>query len=1015
MPTTSGDSVRRAHRANGKLVTTPRSVAMAGRHSEPLEQRPLPARAPARGDAQTAGPVAAMSNGDRGPAALLGRRHERNALDRLLERVWAGKGQVLVLRGEPGVGTSALLEYLVGRSSGCRVARAAGVESEMELAYAGLHQLCAPVLELRERLPAPQRDALATAFGLSAEPPSDRFVVGLALLGLLSQVAGERPLVCVVDDAQWLDKASALALAFAARRLQTQPIGLVLAVHAPGEVRELSGLPELEVGGLSDADARALLDSVLLGRLDERVRDRVVSESRGNPLTLLEFARGLAPAQRAGGFALPDVMPSVNRIEQRFAPRLESLPIQTRRLLLLAAAEPLGDVSVLWRAAGRLGLGADAAAPAQDAGLLDIGARVRFRHPLVRPAVYRGASPPDRRQAHRALAEATDPEVDPDRRAWHRAHAANGPNEDVAAELERSAGRAAARGGVAAAAAFLGRATELTPDPASRGRRALNAAQTKLQAGGFEQAVSMLVTAETGPLDEVQRARIDLTRARIAFANGRGGEASALLLAAARTLEPLDVGLARETYLEAFSAAMLGGQPAGGPGLLEVAQAAREAPPAPHAHKADMLLDALTVRLTDGYAAAARRSAQALRALCDDDDFVQEGPRWLWLASATAADLWDDERWDALSARHVKMAREAGALGELPLALDSRVYVHLFAGELAAAAALVEETQTLSKATGSSLAPDGALAVAAWRGREDAARRLIDAATSEVVAGGDRIGLTVTQWASALLSNGLGRYEDALAAAREAAKSQQELSTPNWGAIELIEAAARSGATGLAADALERLSETTRASGTDWALGVEARARALLSGGAAADELYRQAIERLGRTRLRPELARAHLLYGEWQRRENRRVDAREQLRTAYELFAAIGMEAFAERARRELLATGEKVRRRLDETRDQLTPQEEQIARLARDGLSNSEIGAQLFISPRTVEWHLYKVFAKLAISSRKALHGALLSRGRQADLTAELRGHRAHAGTGDQGLTSAHYGRNGSRRARP
>jgi DNA-binding CsgD family transcriptional regulator len=847
----------------------------------------------------------------------------------------------------------------------------------MELAYAGLHQLCAPLLDLRERLPAPQRDALATAFGLSAQPAPDRFVVALAVLGLLSEVARERPLLCVVDDAQWWDKPSALALAFVARRLRAEPIGLVFAVQEPREVRELSGLPELVVGGLGEGDARALLDSALLGRLDEQVRDRVVAESRGNPLTLLEFARGPAPAQLAGGFALPDVVPPVNRTEQSFVRRLESLPVGTRRLLLIAAAEPLGDVSLLWRAAGWLGLGADVAAPARAAGLIDLGAFVRFRHPLVRSTVYRRASLPDRREAHLALAEATDPEVDPDRRAWHRAHAADGPDEDVAAGLERSAGRAAARGGVAAAAAFLGRATELTPDPARRGPRALHAAQAKLQAGEFEQARSMLVTGEIGPLDELRRAWIDLTRARIAFAHGRRSEASSLLLAAARTLEPLDAGLARETYLEALSAATFAGHLASGPSLFEVARAARAAPPALQAHKGDMLLDALAVRLTDGYAAAVRLSAQAVRAFRDDDYSVQEGLRWLWLTSATAADLWDDEGWDTFSDRHVKLAREAGALGELPLALNARVYVHLFAGELAEAASLVQQAQTVSKATGSNLAPYGALGLAAWQGREDEARRLIEATLSE------GIGLSVTHWASALLSNGLGRYEDALAAAREAAKCQPELSTPNWGSIELVEAAARSGATELATDALERLSETTRASGTDWALGVEARSRALLSDGAAADELYREAIERLGRTRLRPELARAHLLYGEWQRREGRRIDAREQLRTAYGMLAAIGMEAFAERARRELLATGEKVRRRMDETRDQLTPQEEQIARLARDGLSNSEIGARLFISPRTAEWHLYKVFAKLGISSRRALRDALPSRDPEADPT--------------------------------
>jgi DNA-binding CsgD family transcriptional regulator len=665
-------------------------------------------------------------------------------------------------------------------------------------------------------------------------------------------------------------------------------------------------------------------------------------------------------------------MPLTNRIEQSFVRSLESLPVETRQLLLIAATEPLGDVGLLWRAAGYVGLGPDSAAPAQVAGLIDIGALVRFRHPLVRSAVYRGASLPDRREAHRALAEATDPEVDPDRRAWHQGHAAHAQDEDVAAELERSAGRAEARGGVGATAAFLERATELTPDPARRGRRALDAAQAKLQAGGFEDAIAMLVSAETRPLDELRRARMDLIRARIAFAQSRGSEAPPMLLAAARVLEPLDIGLARETYLDALSAAMFGGHLASCPSLFEIAQAVREAPTAPHAQRSDTLLDALAVRLTDGYAAAVPLSRQAVQTFCDENS-AEEALRWLWLTSVTAADLWDDERWDSFSSSHVTIAREAGALSELPLALHSRVYVQLFAGELAEAASLVEEAQTVSEATGSNLVPYGAIGLAVWRGREDEARRLIEATMSEVEARGEGIGITITHWASAMLSNSLCRYEDALAAAREAAKYDEELAAPNWGWIELIEAAARSGATELASEALERLSETTCASGTDWALGVEARSGALLSQADDAEHLFREAIERLGRTRIRVELARTRLLYGEWLRREGRRLDAREQLGIAYEMFSAAGMEAFAERARRELLATGYRARRRIDETRGDLTPQETHIARLAREGLSNPEIGARLFLSARTVEWHLRNVYAKLGISSRKQLRVAL------------------------------------------
>jgi DNA-binding CsgD family transcriptional regulator len=890
-----------------------------------------------------------------------------------LDEVRAGHSRVLVVRGEAGVGKTALLDYLQERASGCRVVRAAGVESEMEIAFAGLHQLCAPMLGSLARLPGPQRDALSTAFGLSAGEAPDRFLVGLAVLGLLSESAEERPLVCLVDDAQWLDRASALVLAFVARRLLADSVAVVFAVREPSEEQEWTGLPELVVLGLSDADARTLLDAVVPGRLDERVRDRIVAETRGNPLALVELPRGLTAAELAGGFGRPDARPLASRIERSFLRRLQALPPATQMLLLTAAAEPIGDVTLLWNAAERLGIGADAAAPAESAGLLELEARVRFRHPLVRAAAYRSATVPDRREAHGALAEATDPVADPDRRAWHRAQAAVGPDEAVADELQRSAARAQSRGGIAAAAAFLERATELTPDPGRQAQRALDAAQAKLQAGAFDPALVLLAGAEAGSLDDFQRARIDLLGAQIAFASSRGNEAPPLLLAAARRLEPIDVGLARETYLDAFSAAMFAGRLASGPGLLEVAQAARGAPPSHRSRRGDMLLDGLAVLFTDGYPAAMPIGKRALRAFCSEDIPVEEGLRWLWLASVIAADLWDDESWYVLSARHVKFAREAGALSELPLALNSRVFVHLFAGELTAAASLVEEARAVTEATGTNLAPYGALGLAAWQGREGEAGELFEASMSEIVPRGEGIGVTVTQWASAFLSNGLGRYQDALAAARRAAEYPHELAAANWGLTELVEAASRSGMTELAADALERLSEMTRASRTDWAFGVESRSRALLCDGDAAERLYRKAIEQLDRTRVRMELGRAHLLYGEWLRREQRRLDAREHLRAAHDMFDRFGAAAFAERARRELQATGETVRKRTVETRGVLTAQEAQVARLAADGRTNPEIGAQLFISPRTAEYHLHKVFSKLAIGSRRELRGAL------------------------------------------
>ncbi|MET7687770.1 AAA family ATPase [Streptomyces sp. NPDC005483] len=905
-------------------------------------------------------------------AGLLGRESECKALDELVAGARAGRSGVLVLRGEPGIGKTELLRHLLGRATGCRTIRAAGVQSEMELSYAGLHQLCAPLLSGLDQLPEPQRDALGTAFGLRAGAAPDRFLVGLATLSLIADAGGGQPLVCVVDDAQWLDMASALTLEFVGRRLLAESVVLVFAVREPSAGHTFGSLPELFLTGLIERDSRTLLDSVVTGPLDERVRDRIVAESRGNPLALLELPVGLTTAEMAAGFGRPDASPLSSQIEQGFLRRVQALPSETRRLLFIAAAEPLGDVTLLRRAAGRLGVDADIAVSHEGvADLITLGTRVRFRHPLVRSAAYRAAGPSERREVHRALADVTDARLDPDRRAWHLADAASGPDETVAAALERSAGRAHARGGIAAAAAFLQRATALTQDPARRAQRALDAAQAKLHAGAFEPAATLLATAAAGPLDELGRARIEVLRAGIAFAQNRGGEAPQLLLAAARRFGRLeDVALARETYLDAMAAAIFAGRLARGPGLLEVAEAAREAPPARQPQVSDLVLDALAVRVADGSPASASMMEHALEALCDERLPVQEQLRRLWLASIIASDLWDDERWHGAATRHVTVTRQAGALSALPDALDSRAFVHLIAGELAEAASLIEEIAAVCAATGNSNPGRvGPLGLAVWRGREGAARTLIDAALAEAVPRGQGAVVTVTRWYEAVLCNGLGQYAQALAAAREAAVEQREFSSPRWGLVELIEAAVRSGSPESAADALEQLSEVTRASGTDWALGVEARSRALLSEGDSAERLYREAIERLARTRVRMELARAHLLYGEWLRRENRRSDARVQLDVAHEMFSRFGAEAFAERARGELQATGAKVRTHAVATPTALTSQEAQIARLAGQGLTNPEIGAQLFISRHTVEWHLRKVFSKLSISSRREI----------------------------------------------
>ncbi len=784
----------------------------------------------------------------------------------------------------------------------------------MELAFAGLHQLMAPLLDRAGQLPGPQRDALRTAFGVSAGPVPDRFLVGLAVLGLMSEVAGERPLVCVVDDEQWLDRESVQALGFVARRLAADPVGLVFATRVPGA--ELAGLPELVVEGLAEGDARALLDSALTGPVDVRVRDLIVAETRGNPLALLELPRGVAPADLAGGFGLPGAGPLPGRIEDSFRRQLEGLPEETRQLLALAAADPSGDPLLLWRAAGRLGIPVGAGTPAVGAGLVEFGARVRFRHPLVRSAAYRSAPVQQMHEVHAALAEATDPAADPDRRAWHRAQAAAGPDEDVAAELERSAGRAQGRGGLAAAAAFLERAALLTSEPGRRAERLLSAAGAKREAGELDAALGLLVAAEAGPMDARQAAEMESLRGQIAFDQGRGTDAARLLVNAARRLEPLDAGLARETHLEALWAAMFAGDLGWPGGLREAAEAARAAPPGLDQPGAvDVVLDAVALRFTEGYAVAAAALTRALELVVSLDAGAGETRRWRWLAGSRASGiiarkLWDFESWRAMAARRVQVARDMGALVQLQFALNFLALFHILAGELRAARQLLDEDRLIAEATGNPPVGYAAMMLAAWQGREHEASELIQATAQMAAERGTGILASRAAYASTVLDNGLGRYD----AARDAAWQAFERDHLGYGPAvvpELAEAAARTGDVAAVRAALDWLSERTRVTPTEWVLGIEAQVGALLSDGEAADRCYRESIERLGRTRVRAQLARSHLLYGEWLRRQGRRLDAREQLRTAHQMLEEMGMSAFAERARRELRATGETVRTR--------------------------------------------------------------------------------------------------------
>ena len=720
-------------------------------------------------------------------------------------------------------------------------------------------------------------------------------------------------------------------------------------------------------------DARALLDVAVRPMLDERVRDRIIAETRGNPLALLELPRGLSATELAGGFGVLGMHALPGRIEESYVRRLETLPEQERMLLLLAAAEPVGDPLLLMSASERLGIDVSAL-DAATSGLLAVEERVTFRHPLVRSAVYRSAGTAQRRAAHLALAEATDQRADPDRRAWHLAAGTAGPDEEVALELERSAGRAQARGGLAAAAAFLQRAVTLTGDPTRRADRALAAAQASLGAGTFGVVRGLLAAAEVGPLSKLQRARLDLLRAEAAYSENRGNDAPALLLRAAKTLEPLDPQLARETYLDAWSSALFAGGLASTVGMHEVSREAMAARrPAESPRPSDLLLDGFALAFTDGRSSAAPVLQQAATGFAGSEVSIEEVLRWGWLATAAAVMVWDYETCLAVATRGVQLAREAGALTVLAVSVNVKAQAVVLGGELGRAASLVAEADSVTDATGARVAPYGALVLAGFQGRAAEASKLIDATIEECTAGGQGTAVQYARWAHSVLLNGLGRYAEAIAAAREASDDTPELFVSAWAAIELLEAATRSDEPELARAAHDRIIAATAVAPTDWALGVRARSRALLSEGETAERLYREGIERLGRTRLRPELARAHLLYGEWLRRANRRVDARVELRAAHDQLTSIGMEAFAERARRELQATGGTARKRRAETRDDLTAHERQIAQLARDGLSNPEIGARLFLSPRTVEWHLRKVFSKLGIHSRRELTNAL------------------------------------------
>jgi DNA-binding CsgD family transcriptional regulator len=902
--------------------------------------------------------------------ALVGRQREQQQLAQLCERARAGQSGVLVLHGEAGIGKSALLAEVLAKADGLRTVRVSGAESELELAYAGVQQLCGPILAFIDRLPDPQKNALRVALGLREGAAPDRLLVGLAVLTLLGDVGADRPTMCIVDDAQWVDRASLQALTFAARRLHADPVTMIFATRT-AEADELNGLPELGLSRLGRVHAETLLSEVIAGQLDDTVRENILDEADGNPLALLELRRAMAPAVLAGGYGLTAAGSVAGRVEREFGQRLHDLPAATRTLLLIAAAEPTGDPEWLWAAAARLHLDADASGPAERSGLVTVESRLRFRHPLVRSAVYRNASQPQRRQVHAALADVIAGPNAEEHRAWHRAHATSAPDENVAVELVQSAERARRRGGAAAAAAFLSHAVELTPDPVRRAQRALDAALSKLDAGDPDAAAKLLVTA-AGIDDELLSARADLLRAKIAFAALRGRDAPALLLAAAQRLRPLDPVLSRQTYLDALTASMIVGRLAGGEhaSAAAIAESARHAPPpSDPPTAADLFLDGIVVRLTEGHAAAAPLLRRAIRQYLEEDGAGAADPRLHDITLRVLLDLFEQDTYSSLNVRQLELLRAAGELTVLPAALTTHAGACVTSGDFAQAADLLEQSDEISAATGAPPHRSIRTYLAACRGQEQLGRELARITIEDATSRGEGSEVTVVLFSLAIMHNGLGQYDEALTACTSALEYDD---VGMYGHVlnETVEAAARSGQTSVAETAAAQLIERAEATRTPTALGYSARATALTTPGPDAEQHYRTAISELQRSPLIVMTARTHLLLGEWLRRENRRADARDELRTAHEMFVQMGAGGFAGRTRRELQAAGEAVRKeRRGGSSAVLTTQESYIARLAGDGYSNSEIAGHLFISPRTVEWHLSNIFGKLGVTSRREL----------------------------------------------
>jgi DNA-binding CsgD family transcriptional regulator len=909
---------------------------------------------------------------------VLGRDQERDAIDRAIEATRKGLSSALVLRGEAGMGKTTLLDYAVAAAPELRVLRLAGVESESEFGFGGLHRLLLPFAADIERLPGRQRAALESAFGLVTGAPADRFIIGLAALSLLSNAARRQPLLCIVDDAQWLDRESLDALAFVARRLRADRIALLFAVRdtANASGPPFDGLSVVAIEGLHEDAALDLLAAVVDGPIDQDVARKIVAETSGCPLAVVELARGLSAKQLAGGGSLPEPLPIGGRLERHFLAQVRTLPEATQTFLLLAAADASTDATIIWRAADELGIPSSAADAAVSAQLIGIDPRVEFRHPLIRSAILNGAHAAERRGVHRALASVSDADGHADQRAWHLAAATIGTDEAVAVELERGGQRAASRGRYAAEAAFYERAAALTPSPSRRAERLLAAAQAHVTAGAHDAATTMLREAApllTGPVSQAQAQRLQAALHSFTLPN----EIPAVLLDAARALEPLDVRLARDTYTEAIEAVLVSGQLTKGTTRAEIAHAALAAPPPPEIEPtvADIVLEGFSTRFVVGYAAAAPILHRGIAALISTPFSSTGISRGSTLGSNAAAELWDAEGYGAMLAQLEATERERGALDSLRITLGGLGHYDMWSGRFALAEARHSEAAEISRALGADPRVWELLKVElfAWQGRDAETRAVVDALMGPFVrASGAGVAVNLAHIALSLLEIAQGRYQEALDAA--APLVDEDLPPHGSQALpEIVEAASRSGHEDRATAAYAELETRARASGTPWALGLLARSRALLADDVDADAHYREAIELIGTTVVKTDLARAHLLYGEWLRRQKQRQVARDQLAIAYDLFNTMGATAFAERARIELTATGATARRRSVETAQDLTGQEHQVARLAADGATNNEIAATLFLSASTVDYHLRKVYRKLGITSRRQLRTAI------------------------------------------